>query len=70
MKRVVRLRNKETERIDTYPTVSDLLARNGSEIGITKAALYNALHTGKGFWENSKYAIYYESIELGKKVWR
>lgn len=71
MKRVVRLRNKQTGKIDTYPTVSDLIERNGEEeLGIKRGALYNALHAGKGYWENKKYSIFYENIELGNKVWR
>lgn len=70
MKRVIRLRNKETGRVDTYPTLSDLIERNGSEVlGISRHALYNAMHTGKGFWENKRYQIYYEDIDLGKNLW-
>lgn len=70
MKRIVRLRNKETGGIDTYSTLSDLIERNGEELGISRPALYNAMHTGKGFWENKKYMVYYDNIDLGRKVWK
>lgn len=70
MKRVVRLRNRETGEINTYPTLSDLLERNGEALGISRPALYNAMHTGRGFWENKKYMVYYDNVDLGKKVWR
>lgn len=70
MKRVVRLRNRETGEINTYPTVSDLCERNGDTLGISRQALYNALHVGRGLWENKNYMVYYENIELGQSVWR
>ena len=71
MKRVVRLKDRGTGRIDTYPTLSELLEKNGEEaLGITRAALYNAMHTGKGFWENKRYMVYYDMVDLGKRVWR
>ena len=71
MKRVVRLKNKETGELNTYPTVSDLIERNGEEaLCISRPSLYNALHIGKGFWENKKYMVYYENIELGNSVWK
>ena len=71
MKRVVRLRNRETGEVNTYPTLSDLIERNGiEELGISRPALYNAMHKGKGYWENRRYSVFYENIELGNKVWK
>lgn len=71
MKRVVRLKNKETGELNTYPTVSDLIERNGEErLGISRPSLYNALHIGKGFWENKSFRVYYEDIEIGRRIWR
>lgn len=71
MKRVVRIKNKETRTLDTYPTLSELLERIGEEeLGISRGALYNAMHTGKGFWENKRYMVYYDNVDLGKRVWK
>ena len=71
MKRVVRFRNKETNEVYTYPTLSELIERNQNiELGISRQSLYNAMHKGKGFWENRRYCIYYENVELGKNIWK
>ena len=71
MKRLVRLKNKETGVIDTYPSAADLVRRNGEEeLGISLQALYNAISTNKGRWENNKYIVYYETIDLGNKEWK
>lgn len=71
MKRVVRLKIRETNEIYTYPSITELVRRNGEDIlGISLQALYNAMSNNKGKWESSKYQVYYESIELGNKEWR
>lgn len=69
MKKVVRLRNKESDEISSYPTLSELWEKNADALGISKPSLYNAMHTGAGFWENKKFVIYYENIDLGCKQW-
>lgn len=71
MKKVVRLKNKETEKIDSYPSLADLVRRNGEEnIGIGLQSLYNAICLNKGRWENDRFLIYIEEIDLGRKEWR
>lgn len=71
MKRLVRLRNKKTKEIQTFPTIMHLLRSKGSDyLGIEKQSLYNALSKGKGKWENEKFAIYYEEINLGNTEWK
>lgn len=70
MKRIVRLKNKNTGEIDSYPTLIDLVRRNGEKtLGIGLSALYNAVSKNKGQWENHTYVIYYETINLGVKHW-
>lgn len=70
MKRIVRLKNKHTGEIGSYPTIADLVRRNGVKtLGIGLNALYNAVSRNKGRWENSSYELYYEDINLGKKEW-
>lgn len=70
MKRIVRLKNKDTGEINSYPTIADLIRRNGAEaIGIGLQALYNAVSTNNGRWANEYYEVYYEDVELGKKEW-
>ena len=70
MKRVVRLKNKTTGEIDTYPTLADLVRRNGEDmLGISLNALYNAVSAGKGRWENKNYEVYIETIDLGNTEW-
>lgn len=65
MRRVVRLYDKELERMDSYPTLSDLVRRNGADkLGISIGALYNAMSTNKGKWENERFRIYYEDIDI------
>lgn len=70
MKKVVRLRNKQTKAIDSYPTITALWEKNGEELGISQQALYNAMSTGSGFWENKKFMVYYDNVDLGRKVWK
>jgi len=69
MKKVIRLRNNETGEISSYPTLSKLYEENSDVLGISKPALYNAMHMGKGFWDNKRFTIYYENIDLGCKQW-
>lgn len=70
MKRVVRLKNKENDEINTYATIVDLVRRNGEkELGICINALYNAVSANNGRWENSRYEVYYDNIDLGKDKW-
>ena len=70
MKRVVRLKNKESGEISTYPTLNELWEKNSETLAISKPSLYNAMHMGKGFWENKKFMVYYEEIDLGCKYWK
>lgn len=71
MKRIVRLKNKQTGEIFSYPTITDLIRRNGEErIGISLNALYNALSNNFGKWENKQYEVYYDTVDLGNSVWR
>jgi hypothetical protein len=68
MKRVVRLKDKATGEIRTYPSLVAMRKENG-DIGICANALYNALNKGQGLWENKKYMVYWENIDLGREVW-
>ena len=62
--------NKRSGRLYTYPTLTDLVERNGSErLGISRASLYNALHMHNGKWENGRWKVYYETVDLGKTIW-
>lgn len=70
MKKVVRLRNKETGSIESYSTIAALWEKKSEELGISQQALYNAMSTGSGFWENKKFMVYYENVDLGRKVWK
>lgn len=69
MKRVVRLKNKETKELDSFPTIAALWEKKGDVLGISQQALYNAMSTGGGLWENKKYMVYYDSVDLGRKSW-
>ena len=70
MKRVVRLKNRQTGEILSYPTIAELVRQNGKEtLGIGLNALYNAVNANNGEWANDAYKVYYENIELGKKEW-
>ncbi|SEA79905.1 hypothetical protein SAMN04487851_11469 [Prevotella sp. tc2-28] len=71
MKRLVRLKDKETKEIYSYSSITELIRRNGEEaLGISLQSLYNAMSTNKGRWGNDRYEVYYETIELGNKEWR
>lgn len=70
MKKIVRLRNKKNDNIESYPTVAALWEKNGKELGISQQALYNAMSAGSGFWENKAYMVYYDNVDLGRKVWK
>ena len=71
MKRIVILLNKETGKETPYPSVSSLVLRNyDNELGIGLGALYNALHTNKGYWENKRYKVYYKTITLDTNEWK
>ena len=70
IKRIVRLKNKHTGEINSYPTIADLVRRNGVKtLGIGLNALYNAVSRNNGSWENGDYGVYYENINLGNKEW-
>lgn len=70
MKRIVRLKNKQTGEIDSYPTIIELVGRNGEKtLGIGLNSLYNAVSKNKGKWENDLYEVYYENINLGNSSW-
>ena len=71
MKRLVRLKNKETGEVNSYPSIADLVRRNGEEtLGISLQALYNAVSNNNGKWDNGKFVVYYDMIDLGNKEWR
>ena len=71
MKRLVRLKNRATGEINSFPSIADLVRRTGEEtLGIGLQALYNAFSSNKGKWENEKYAVYYETVDIGNKEWK
>ncbi len=71
MKRFVRLKNRETGEVNSYPSIADLVRRNGEEtLGISLQALYNAVSNNKGKWDNGKFEVYYDMVDLGNKEWR
>lgn len=70
MKRIIRLHDKTTGEIFSYPTVTELIKRNGEDrLGISLAALYNSLSINNGQWESKKYKVYYETIDNIDAVW-
>ncbi len=71
MKRIARLKNTHTGEIDSYPSIADLVRRNGEKtLGISLHALYNALSVNNGEWTNKNYTVYYETVDLGNREWQ
>lgn len=69
MKRLVRLKDKETGKVHTYSSVAELIRYEGEEtLGIGLQALYNALSSKKK-WENGRFIVFYQTIDLGNKEW-
>lgn len=64
MKRVVILKLRGEKNLSVYPTVAELVARNGKDIlGIETQALWNALSAGGGRFSNKRCEIYYKDVK-------
>lgn len=63
MKRVVLLEWKDGRQSQTYRSVSALVRREGSGIGIGLGALWNALSKGGGVYENRVCRIQYKQMQ-------
>ncbi len=69
-KRIVILHDKATGEETPFPSVAKLVRKAGDGfIGIGIGALYNALCTNGGWYENDKVRVYYKKIGITPRTW-
>lgn len=64
-------KDKETGQETPYPFIITVIRKVGKDVlGISLNALYNALSTNNGVWENKRYKVWYKDIPEVSNVWK